>query len=119
MTYDRPGAVDEERAQVDIAELRDASQTTFRATRPLARGEAQIAREVPCGRKSIHRAHKGGQGGAGDQANTRDRLEPLDDWSLLCQLPQLPLSQLYLVSRQLDRGDEISLRADAERPLGG
>ena len=73
----RSGAVDQQRAQVDIAALGDAAEPSPGTAGVFARCEAQATGEVASGGKSFELAHRGTEGRCGEQAHATGALQAL------------------------------------------
>ena len=73
----RSGAVDQQRAQVDIAALGDAAEPSPGTAGVFARCEAQATGEVASGGKSFELADRGTEGRCGEQAHATGALQAL------------------------------------------
>ena len=72
----RPGAMDQERAQVDVAALRDAAEPGLAAGGHLPRHQPEPGREIARAREVLRLADRRGQRGGVERADARDRRQP-------------------------------------------
>ena len=94
MEQDRARAVNEERAQVAVASLRDAAEASLEAARELSRGEPEVAGEVSARGKAPDVAQERDESGGGEQADAGDGQQQRDRGQLLRGRLELAFDEL-------------------------